>query len=132
VKVAAAKLPPMSALARLAKGDVALWRVFWLIGIPLALVWDITGLSMLTGYGVEQPLVAVVIGVSFTAASVALPFIAWAIWRSAARYPKDVWWRHALAWAARSSAVISGLAAGLSLLAVLYLAYEFIYAEFIL
>ncbi len=129
--VATAKLSSMKFLARLAAGDVALWRAFWLIGIPLALVWDITGLSMLTGYGVEQPFVAAAIIALFTATSVALPLVAWAVWRSAARYPKEAWWHHGLAWAAKLSAVMSGLAAGLSLVAVLYLAYEFIYAALI-
>lgn len=122
----------MNILKRLAKGDIALWRVFWLIGIPLALVWDITGLSMLSGYGVEQPFVAGLIIALFTATCVAIPFVAWAIWKSASCYPKDAWWRHCLSWAAKLSAAISGLAAGLSLLTVLYLAYEFIYAAFIL
>ncbi|MGC1778668.1 MAG: hypothetical protein WBB34_12020 [Xanthobacteraceae bacterium] len=117
--------------ARLALGEVALWRVFWLIGAPLAVLWDATGLAMLTGFGVEQPLVAgLIIGV-FTLSSVALPFVGWAIWRSASRYPREAWWRHALAWGAKLSAVVSGLAAALSLLAVLYLAYEFIYATLI-
>lgn len=118
-------------VARLALGDVALWRVFWLIGTPLAVLWDATGLSMLTGFGVEQPLVAgLIIGV-FTLSSLALPFVAWAIWRSASRYPRQAWSRHALAWGAKLSAVVSGLAAALSLVAVLYLAYEFIYAAMI-
>ena len=121
----------MKTLARLAAGDIALWRLFWLIGLPLALVWDLSGLSMLTGYGVEQPLVATTIGVLFTAASLALPFLAFAIWRSASRYPRQAWWRHLLAWSAKSCAVISGLAAALSLVAVLYLAYEFIDAAMI-
>ncbi|MGB7079100.1 MAG: hypothetical protein WBD53_18095 [Xanthobacteraceae bacterium] len=116
---------------RLASGDVALWRVFWLIGTPLAVLWDASGLSMLTGFGVEQPLVAgLIIGV-FTLSSLALPFVAWAIWRSASRYPRAAWWWHTLAWGAKLSAVVSGLAAALSLVAVLYLAYEFVYAAMI-
>ena len=57
----------MKILGRLAGGDVALWRVFWLIGMPLAVLWDVTGLSMLTGYGVEQPAVAILIILLFTA-----------------------------------------------------------------
>src|ERR1700761_3003808 len=121
----------MKFLGRLAGGDIALWRVFWLIGVPLALVWDITGLSMMTGYGGEQPVVAASIVGVFALLSIALPFISLAIWRSASRYPRGAWWRHGLAWAAKLSAVISGLAAGVSLLTVLYLAYDFIYAAFI-
>lgn len=127
-RVAAAKLWSMKFLARFFAGDIALWRAYWLIGIPLALLWDITGLSMLTGFGVEQPFVAGLIIALFTASSAAIPFVSVAIWRSASRYPREAWWRHLLAWGAKASAVISGLAAGLSLIVVLYLAYQFIYA----
>lgn len=116
---------------RLAGGDVALWRVFWLIGTPLAVVWDATGLAMLTGFGVEQPFVAgLIIGV-FTLSCAAIPLVAIATWRSASRYPTQAWWRHALAWGAKLCAVVSGLAAALSFVTVLYLAYEFIDAMLI-
>ena len=61
----------MRLLQRMVAGDVALWRAFWLIGVPLALVWDLTGLSMLTGYGVGEPPVAIAIGGVFTLSSAA-------------------------------------------------------------
>lgn len=118
----------MKSLKRLALGDVALWRVFWLIGVPLALVWDMSGLSMLTGYGVGEPLVAIAIGVVFTLASAILPMVAVAIWRSASRYPREAWWKHGLAWSAKLCAVVSGLTAGISFCVVLYLAVSFVYA----
>ncbi|MFY9696350.1 MAG: hypothetical protein WA776_18920 [Xanthobacteraceae bacterium] len=118
----------MNFVARLATGDVALWRVFWLLDVPFALVWDITGLSMLTGYGVGAPLVAIVIGAVFTLASAVLPFVSVAVWRSASRYPREAWWKHALAWSAKLCAVFSGLSAGISFCVVLYLAFSFIYA----
>ncbi len=78
----------MKFLTRLATGDIALWRTFWLIGTPLAVVWDVTGLSMLTGFGVGEPLVATLIVAVFTLSSMALMFVALAIWRSASRYPR--------------------------------------------
>lgn len=118
----------MKSLKRLALGDVALWRVFWLIGVPLALVWDMSGLSMLTGYGVGEPLVAIAIGAIFTLASAIIPVIAVAIWRSASRYPREAWWKHGLAWSAKLCAVVSGLTAGISFCVVLYLAVSFVYA----
>ncbi len=118
----------MKILARLATGNVALWRTFWLIGVPLALVWDLTGLSMLTGFGVGEPLVATLIVVVFTLSSAAIPFVAVAIWRSASQYPREAWWKHALAWSAKLSATVSGLAAAISFCVVLYLAFSFIYA----
>lgn len=118
----------MRFLARLATGDVALWRTFWLIGVPLALVWDCSGLSMLTGFGVGEPSVAILIGVVFTLASAAIPFVSVAIWRSASRYPRETWWKHAFAWAAKLCAVFSGLTAAISFCTVLYLAFSFVYA----
>ncbi len=118
----------MKFLARLAAGDIALWRAFWLIGVPLALLWDISGLSMLTGFGVGEPLVATFIILVFTLLSAAMPFVAVAIWRSASRYPRQAWWKHGLAWSAKLCAVFSGLTAAISFCVVLYLAFSFIYA----
>jgi len=118
----------MKYLNRLAAGDVALWRAFWLIGIPLTLVWDLSGLSMLTGFGVGEPAVAIAIIVVFTLSSAAIPLVAVAIWRSASRYPRHAWWNHALAWSAKLSAAISGLAAGISFCVVVYLAVSFVFA----
>ncbi len=118
----------MKVLTRLAAGDIVLWRTFWLIGIPLALVWDITGLSMLTGFGVGEPFVATLIIAVFTLSSTAIPFVSVAIWRSASRYPREAWWQHLLAWSAKLSAAVSALAAAVSFCVVLYLAFSFIYA----
>ena len=121
----------MKFMTRLARGDIALWRTFWLIGVPLALVWDLSGLSMLTGYGVGEPSIAGLIIVLFTLASVAIPLVAVAIWRSSSRYPRKAWWQGPLAIGAKLCAMISGLAAVLCLLTVLYLIFSFIYAAVI-
>jgi hypothetical protein len=118
----------MKFLTRLATGDIALWRTFWLTGTPLAVVWDVTGLGMLTGFGVGEPLVATLIIAVFTLSSVALVFVAAAIWRSASRYPREAWWKHLLAWSAKLCAVVSGLAAAVSFCLVLYLAFSYLYA----
>ena len=118
----------MKLLQRMIAGDIALWRAFWLIGAPLALVWDLTGLSMLTGYGVGEPSVAIAIGVVFTLSSAVLPLVAVAIWRSASRYPREVWWKHGFAWGAKLCAVFCGLTAVVSFCTVLYLAFSFVYA----
>jgi hypothetical protein len=118
----------MKFLTRLATGTIALWRTFWLIGIPLAVVWDITGLCMLTGFGVGEPFVAASIIAVFTLASAAIPFVSVAIWRSASRYPREAWWKHGLAWSAKLCAALSGLAAAISFCVVLYLAFSYIYA----
>lgn len=121
----------MKFLARLVTGQIALWRTFWLIGVPLALVWDVSGLGMMLGAGIGAPVIAgSVIGL-FTLACAAIPVVSVAIWRSAANYPRKAWWQTPLAWAAKACAAFSGLAATLSLLAVLYLAFDFIHAAFV-
>jgi hypothetical protein len=118
----------MKLLARLVTGNIALWRTFWLIGTPLALVWDGTGACMVFGFGVEEPLIAGSIIALFALSSAAIPLVSVAIWRSASNYPREVWWNGLLAVGAKLCAVFSGLLAALSVLGLLYLAYDYIYA----
>jgi hypothetical protein len=118
----------MKFLARLAAGQIALWRTFWLIGTPLALVWDITGACMVLGFGVEEPFFAGFIIALFAFASLAIPFVAVALWRSASNYPREAWWQTPLAIAAKLCAAFSAIVAGLSVLGLLYLASDFIQA----
>jgi hypothetical protein len=115
-------------LARLATGQIPLWRTFWLIGTPLALVWDITGACMVLGFGVEELSVAGFVIALFALASLALPFVAFAIWRSASNYPRETWWQSSLAIAAKSCAAFSGLLGVLSVIGLLYLASDLIQA----
>jgi hypothetical protein len=115
----------MKFLARLASGDVALWRTFWLIGVPLALVWDASGACMVFGFGIREPFLTTFIFALFTLSTVATPFAAVAIWRSASNYPREAWWRTPLAWSAKSCAAFSALVAALSLVGLFYLAYMF-------
>jgi hypothetical protein len=129
-EAAAANLQPMKLLTRLATGQIALWRTFWLIGTPLALVWDVTGACMVLGIGVEQLFLAGLIITLFTLASLATPFVAVAIWRSASNYPREAWWQTLLAIGAKLCAAVSGLAAALSVVGLLYLAYDFVLAAF--
>lgn len=118
----------MKFLARLATGDIALWRTFWLIGIPLALVWDATGACMVLGFGVQEPIVAGFIIALFTLSSVAMPFVSAAIWRSSSKYPRETWRQTLLALSAKLCAAFSGLTGALSVLGLLYLAFMFIEA----
>jgi len=118
----------MKFLTRLATGQIALWRTFWLIEIPLALLWLVTGAGMVLGWGVEQPLIAGCIITLFTFSSVALPFAAITLWRSASHYPQAAWWQKLLAIGAKLCAAFWGLAGALSVVGLLYLAYEFIEA----
>ena len=120
----------MKLLKRLATGQIALWCSFWLIGTPLALVWDGSGACMVTGCGIAEPSIAYLVIALFTLASAALPFVAVAIWRSASNYPRHAWWQTLLAIAAKLCAAFSGIVAGLSVLGLLYLAFDFIYAAF--
>jgi hypothetical protein len=118
----------MTFLKRLASGDVALWFAFWLIGTPLALIWDGSGLCMLAECGIGKPYLAIFLIVLFTASCIAIVFVSFAIWRSSTKYPRAAWWNTALAILAKVSAVVSALAAALAFLGVLYLAYNFIQA----
>ena len=118
----------MKLFKRLATGQIALWCTFWLIGTPLALVWDGSGFCMVTGCGIEAPPLAYSVIALFSLASAALPFVAVAIWRSASNYPQAAWWQKLLAWGAKLCAAFSGVVAALSVLGLLYLLYDVIYA----
>jgi hypothetical protein len=118
----------MRFLTRLATGDIALWFTFWLIGTPIALLWDVSGGCMVLGCGIGEPLVAGFFIVLFTVSSLAVVLASVAIWRSSSNYPREAWWHTLLAIAAKLSAALSGFAAALSFLAVLYFAYTFIRA----
>jgi hypothetical protein len=120
----------MKFLARLAAGNVALWVTFWLIGTPLTLVWDLSGLAMLAGYGVGEPAAAIVLIAIFVLACIAVVFASVAVWRSSSNYPREVWWQWVLVIVAKLCAVISALSAGISFLVVAYLASDFIQAIF--
>ena len=118
----------MNFLRRLATGQIALWRVFWMIGTPLTLTWLITGAAMLFGFGIRDVFgVALIIAV-FTLATLAIPFISLAIWRSASNYAGKTAWHKALAWGARAGAVFWALVAVLSIPGLAYLGYDFILA----
>lgn len=120
----------MRFLARLATGQIALWCVFWVIGTPLSLVWDVSGGCMVVGCGVQEPLIAGFLIVLFTLSSIAMVFVSVAIWRSASNYPREAWWQTPLAIAAKLCAAFSALVTTLSFLAVLYFSFDFIYAAF--
>jgi hypothetical protein len=120
----------MKFLAQLVAGQIALWRTFWLIGTPLALVWDLTGACMVFGIGVEELFLAGTIIALFTFASLTLPVVAVAIWRSSSNYPQPAWRQKLFAVGAKLCAVFSGLVGVLSVLGLLYLAVEFTYAVF--
>ncbi len=125
-----ANLASMKFLARLAAGDVALWFVFWLIGIPLVLVWDVSGGCTAVGCGIQEPLIEGFLLLLFTLSSVAIPFVSLAIWRSSSKYPRETKWQMLLAIGAKLCAAVSGTLAAIGLLVVLYIAAIFIYAVF--
>lgn len=117
----------MKFLARLLAGNVALWLTFWLVGLPLSLVLDGAGTCMVLGCGItEQATINAVIAL-FAVASVAVVLASIAIWRSASNYPRPAWWNTAIAIAAKLCAAFSIFAAGLSFLAVVYFAVEYIF-----
>jgi hypothetical protein len=120
----------MKFLARLAAGNIALWCTFWLIGTPLALVWDVSGGCTIVGCGIEDPFIAAFLLVLFALSSVAILFVSIAIWRSASQYPRQVWWQSFLAMGAKLCAALSGLSAAVSVLVILYMVFIFTYAAF--
>jgi hypothetical protein len=120
----------MKFLGRLIAGDIALWRAFWLIGIPLALVWDLSGACTILGCGIEAPFVSGFLLLLFVLSSVAVAFASVAIWRSASKYPRVTWWQVLAALGAKLCAALSGFAAAVSLLMVLYMVFIFIHAAF--
>jgi hypothetical protein len=119
----------MKVLAKLMAGQVALWCVFWLIGTPLALIWDASGLCTVVGCGIGEPIVEAFLLALFALTSVIIPFISVATWRSASKYPRQVWWQTALAIGAKLCAVISALLAAIGLAVLLYMVFVFIYAD---
>ena len=118
----------MKFLVRLATGQIALWCAFWLIGIPLAIVWDVSGICTAVGCGVQEPITAGFLLAVFTLSSVIIPLVSVAIWRSASKYPRQAWWHTVFAIGAKLSAAVSGVLATIGLLVVLYIAFIFIYA----
>jgi hypothetical protein len=120
----------MKFLSRLATGDIALWCTFWLIGTPLTIIWDVSGGCTLVGCGIQDPMIGGFLIVLFTLSSMAIVFISVAIWRSSSKYPREVWWQGLLAIGAKLGAVLSGFAAAVSVLVVLYMVCIFIYAAF--
>ncbi|HXX50304.1 MAG TPA: hypothetical protein VEI98_03310 [Xanthobacteraceae bacterium] len=118
----------MKFLARLATGQIALWCAFWLIGTPLVLLWDVSGLCTAVGCGIQEPTIEGFLLVLFTLTSIAIPFASVAVWRSASKYPRRVWWQTAVAIGAKLCAVFSALLAAIGLAVILYMAFIFIYA----
>jgi hypothetical protein len=120
----------MTFFKKLATGQVALWCTFWLIGIPLALLWDVSGACTVVGCGISDPTAGALLLALFAISSIAIPFVSFAIWRSSSKYPQKTWWHTGLALAAKLCAVFSSLLAVIGLAVLGYIAFVFIYAAF--
>jgi hypothetical protein len=120
----------MKFLARLTRGDIALGLTFWLIGLPLALVWDASGTCTVVGCGIQDPLIGVFLLALFALSTVAIPFVSVAIWRSSSKYPRVLWWQKLLAFGAKLCAALSGALAIIGFLVLLYMVFIFAYAAF--
>lgn len=118
----------MTFLKKLMSGQIALWCAFWLIGIPLALIWDASGLCTVVGCGIQDPAIGGFLLALFGIASVAIPVVSFAIWRSSSNYPQKTPWRTVLALGAKLCAALSALLALIGLAVLLYIVYYlFIY-----
>lgn len=116
----------MKFFAKLFAGDVTLWRTFWLIAIPLAIIWDVSGGCMLAGCGMQSPgpragsFIAGFLIVLFTLSNAGIAFVSVALWRSSSRQRRELWWERLLAFGAKSYAAVTGSAAAVMLLVILY------------
>ena len=118
----------MAFLKKLMTGQIALWCAFWLIGIPLVLLWDVSGLCTVVGCGIQDPTAGALLLALFAFSSIAIPFVSFAIWRSSSKYPGQTWSQTLLAIAAKLCAVVSALLAVTGLAVILYIGfYIFIY-----
>ena len=113
----------MTFLKKLMTGQVALWCTFWLIGIPLALIWDVSGVCTVVGCGIQDPTAGTLLLALFALSSIAIPFVSFAIWRSSSKYPGQTWSQTLLAIAAKLCAVVSGLLAVTGLAVLLYIGF---------
>jgi hypothetical protein len=113
----------MTFLKKLMTGQVALWCTFWLIGIPLALIWDVSGVCTVVGCGIEEPTAGAILLALFALSSIAIPFVSVGIWRSASKYPRQTWSQTLLAIGAKLCAVVSGLLALTGLAVLLYIGF---------
>ncbi len=120
----------MRFLSRLAAGDIALWCAFWLIGVPLVLVWDVSGLCTAVGCGIQDPAIGGFLLALFALSSVIIPLVAVAIWRSSLKYPREAWWQTPLAIGAKLCAAVSAVLATIGFFVVLYIVFIFVYAVF--
>lgn len=111
-------------------GQIALWITFWLIGTPLAVLWDLSGLCTVVGCGIQDPMSGVILLALFALSSIAIPFVSVAIWRSSNKYPRQTWSQSALAFGAKLCASLSALVALIGLSVLAYIASIFIYAAF--
>jgi hypothetical protein len=120
----------MTLFARFMSGQIALWCAFWLVGVPLALIWDVSGLCTVVGCGIQEPTTAGLLLAVFALTSVAIPVVSIAIWRSSTKYPRPTWWQTLAALAAKLCAVFAALLALTGLAVLLYIAAVLLYAAF--
>jgi hypothetical protein len=114
----------MQLIANLFSGRVALWRTFWLIGLPLLIVWEMsvgclfTECTTFLPINTPSPDLYIALLIMLTSASIL--FVAVAIWRSAMNHKRDTWWQSFSAASAKVYAIITGFSASLILFSVLY------------
>jgi hypothetical protein len=118
----------MKLLKRLAAGQVALWRAFWLVGAPLTFLWCVSGTCTVVGCGIQEAAIEGFLLALFALLSVAIPFLSIAIWQSASKYPRQTWPQTLLATGAKLCVTVFGLLALIGLAVLFYIAYYiFIY-----
>ena len=94
-----------------------------MIGTPLVLLWDVSGMCTVVGCGIGDETVAAILLALFALSSVAIPFVSVGLWRSASKYPRQTWSQTLLAMGAKLCAVVSGLMAVTGLAVLLYIGF---------
>jgi hypothetical protein len=118
----------MKFLKRLLTGQIALWCTFWIIGTPLVVLWDVSGVCTVVGCGVQEQTTAGLLLALSALTSIAIPFVSIAIWRSSSKYQQQIWWQTLLAWGAKLCAVLSALLALIGLVVLAYIAFVLVFA----
>ena len=116
----------MRFLVKLFAGDVTLWCTLWLIATPLAIFWDVNGGCILTGCKfqlvasrVDLIITGFLIGL-FALSNVGVAAVSVAIWHGSSKQRREVWWERLLAFGVKLYAALTGSAAFVILLVILY------------
>lgn len=116
----------MKFLGKLFTGDITLWCTLWLVTTPLVIIWDVSGICILTrcrtqshGSRADLFITGFLIAL-FALSNVGVAVVSGAIWRNSSKLRRDVWRGRLLAFSAKLYAALTGSGAIVILLFILY------------